>query len=152
MQALVDLAPLLSPDRVLRLPPACNRHAAISMLADLVMADRTMHDRVAFVRAALEREDVTSTAIGGGVALPHARSQVLDRCRIALGLCPEGLDWQAPDLHPVRVAVLLAARDADHTEHLRVMATLAMRLRRPGIAETLCCAPSAEAAIAGLVA
>jgi PTS system fructose-specific IIC component len=95
------------------------------------------HDRVAFIRAALEREDVTTTAIGNGIAIPHARTPALQRCRIAVGIMPDGVEWGAADRKPIHLAILIAAREADHAEHLRVMAGLAVRLRRPGLAERI---------------
>jgi mannitol/fructose-specific phosphotransferase system IIA component (Ntr-type) len=90
-----------------------------------------------FVGALASREAMTSTAIGSGVAIPHARLTDLSIARIGLGLFPDGVVW--PDTSPshgevpVRVVALLASREADHGEHLRLMAVLAMRLRTPGI-------------------
>ena len=132
---LIDLAALLDADRVVVLPGSPSKALAISALADLATADLPAHDRVLFIRGVLEREDVTSTAIGEGVAIPHARTPALQRCRIAVGVLPNGIPWGASDSRPVQLALLIAARESDHAEHLRVMASLAVRLRRSGLAE-----------------
>lgn len=132
---LIDLAALLDPDRVVVLPGSPSKALAISALADLATADLPAHDRVLFIRGVLEREDVTSTAIGDGVAIPHARTSALPRCRVAVGVLPNGIPWGASDCRPVQLALLIAARESDHAEHLRVMASLAVRLRRSGLAE-----------------
>lgn len=132
--ANTDLAALVVPERVIVLPGVPSKALAISALADLAVADLTAHDRVAFIRAVLEREDVTSTAIGAGIAIPHARSGAVGRCRVAIGVLPAGTAWGAADGLPVHLALLIAARECDHAEHLRLMATLAVRLRRPGLA------------------
>ena len=131
---VLDVSALISPDRVVVLPGAPSKALVISALADLATADLPAHDRVAFIRAVLEREDVTTTAIGSAVAIPHARNPAVTSCRIAIGVIPSGTTWGAADGVPVRLALLIAARESDHAEHLRVMAALAMRLRRPGLA------------------
>lgn len=133
----IDLAALLDPGRVVVLPGSPSKALAISALADLATADLPAHDRVLFIRGVLEREDVITTAIGGGVAIPHARSPAVDRCRLAVGVLPNGIAWGAGDGRPVYLALLIAARESDHAEHLRVMASLAVRLRRPGLAESI---------------
>lgn len=132
---LTDIAALLDPERVVVLPGAPSKALAITALADLATADLPAHDRVVFIRGVLEREDVTTTAIGDGVAIPHARTPALPRCRIAVGVLPGGIPWGASDGRPVQLALLIAARESDHAEHLRVMASLAVRLRRSGLAE-----------------
>lgn len=131
----IDFAALLDPDRVVVLPGSPSKALAISALADLATADLPAHDRVQFIRAVLEREDVATTAIGDGVAIPHARIPGLQRCRIAVGVLPSGVAWGAADGRSVQLAMLIAARESDHAEHLRVMAALAVRLRRSGLAE-----------------
>ena len=133
----LDISRLLDPARVVVLPGNPTRSLVISALADIATADLTPHDRVHFIRAVLEREDVTPTAIGAGVAIPHARSPAVPACRIAIGVLPGGVAWNAADQRPVHLALLIAARESDHAEHLRTMAALAVRLRRPGLAEAV---------------
>jgi len=131
----LDISHLLVPDRVLVLPGSPAKALVITALADLATTDLSPHDRVGFIRAVLEREDVTSTAIGHGVAIPHARTPAVSSCRVAIGVITGGSTWGASDGEPVRLALLIAARESDHAEHLRVMARLAVQLRRPGLAE-----------------
>jgi fructose PTS system EIIBC or EIIC component len=129
-----DLTALVLPERVIVLPGTPSKPLVISALADLAAAGLSPHDRVGFIRGVLEREDVTSTAIGGGIAIPHARTQALSNCRLAVGVLPGGVAWGAADGLPVHLALLIAACESDHAGHLRVMASLAVRLRRPGLA------------------
>lgn len=130
-----DLTALVLPERVIVLPGSPSKPLVISALADLAAVDLSPHDRVAFIRGVLEREDVTSTAIGGGIAIPHARTPALSSCRLAVGVLPSGVAWGAADGLPVHLALLIAACESDHAGHLRVMASLAVRLRRSGLAE-----------------
>lgn len=132
-----DIVPLFDPRRVVVLPGRMGKPLAIASLADLATGDLPAHDRIAFIRGALEREDVASTGIGHGVAIPHARTPALASCRIAIGVLPDGVDWGAGDGQRVHLAILIAACESDHAGHLRVMAALAVRLRRPGLVDSI---------------
>lgn len=55
------------------------------------------------------RENLGSTGIGRGIAIPHCRSLVVNRLRVAFGRKPEGLDFKAIDEKPVRYIFLIVA-------------------------------------------
>ena len=56
-----------------------------------------------------KREALGTTGIGSGVAIPHTRSLVVDRLRVAFGRRLEGIDFGAPDGKPVRYLFLIVA-------------------------------------------
>lgn len=128
----VDLGPWLSPERIVDLPGSPDRRQAVALLADATCIGLPSDTADLFHEAVQQRELVGTTAIGGGVAIPHARLRGLDACRITIGRCPAGIDFAAPDRLPVRLLVMLATRDSDHLEHLRLLATLASLLRDGG--------------------
>lgn len=77
------------------------------------------------VQTVEEREYTFSTAIGMGVALPHARLPAGPEIMGVMGICPDGIDFDAMDGQPVRLVVLIATPE-DHVElHLDVMAAIA---------------------------
>jgi PTS system nitrogen regulatory IIA component len=91
------------------------------------------------------REAAGSTALGGGVALPHARLPDLKACVALLARLPQPVEWAAPDGHGVDiVAALLSPADAA-TAHLKALARIGRTLRHPGIVAALRCAPDAAA-------
>jgi len=55
------------------------------------------------------RENLGSTGIGKGIAIPHCRSLVVNRLRVAFGRKPEGIDFRAIDEQPVRNIFLIVA-------------------------------------------
>lgn len=75
--------------------------------------------------AILQRERVASTGIGGGLAIPHAKSKWADRLGIAVGVSQAGIDFGAIDGQPVRVVVLAVGPPSATAEHLAVMRALA---------------------------
>jgi len=146
-EILVDLAPYLDPARVVFLDGAPSKRDALLQIAELTAIDFTPKDRAAFVRAIFDREDVTSTGIGNGIAIPHARLPSLPGSLIAVAVCVQGIDFAARDNQPVRIVIMIAARDRDRAEHLRVLASVAARLQDPGLRGRLIEARSAQTVI-----
>ncbi len=83
-----------------------------------------------FLQALVERERLHSTALGDGIALPHARNPLgplLPRSIVAFGRHSAGVPFGAADNKPVRLFFLLVS--ANQTEHLAILARLSRVLR-----------------------
>lgn len=79
----------------------------------------------------IEREALGSTGLGNGVAVPHVKSEGVERTVLVLGRSKAGLDWVAIDGRPVHVVFLLvspADEPEAHLQCLRWIATLARNL------------------------
>lgn len=72
-----------------------------------------------------ERERTISTAMGEGVAIPHAKIPAGPEILGAMGICPRGVDFDAPDGNPVHFIVMIATPKEDMDKHLQVMAAVA---------------------------
>lgn len=125
----IDLAPYLSARRVLVIPGQPAKHHVLSALIAVTTDHPAVGDRAAFAHAIREREEVTSTGIGAGVAVPHARLASVDGFVLSLGLIPAGTDFAAQDRQPVYVVVMMAATDGDRPTYLKVLAAIAARLK-----------------------
>jgi len=136
----VDLAPYVSADRVLCFDRSLGKRELLSQLIELTAAHPWVTDKVAFAQAILDREEVTSTGIGQGVAVPHARLPSVVGFVISIAVCPSGIEFAAQDGRPVHVAVMIAATDQDRKTYLRVLASVAARLRAPGVVPALAAA------------
>jgi PTS system fructose-specific IIC component len=76
-------------------------------------------------KSIIEREQSLSTAIGHGVAIPHGRIADGAAIRGVLGICREGVEFDAPDGAPVHIFMLIVTPDQHEEQHLKVMAALA---------------------------
>ncbi len=65
-----------------------------------------------------------STALGKGVAIPHGRTSKGPAIQGVLGICREGIDFDAPDGKPVRIIMLIVTPENHDDRHLQVMAGL----------------------------
>ncbi len=84
------------------------------------------------------RENLGSTGIGRGIAIPHCRSLVANRLRIAFGRKPEGVDFKAIDDQPVYHIFLIVAPPLEvSNQYLPVLGKIAQFSREPEITERL---------------
>jgi len=77
------------------------------------------------LRVVLEREELGSTGLGGGVAIPHGKTGLVQRPVLVMAVAPGGVDFDSIDGQPVRIFVLmLTPSDGDGREHLSLLARL----------------------------
>jgi PTS system nitrogen regulatory IIA component len=88
-----------------------------------------------------EREQLGSTGIGGGVAIPHGKLPEIDHVIIVVGRSADGIPFEAVDNRPVHIIFLLLAPDASATLYLKILARISRLLKTPGIYERLLEAP-----------
>jgi Kef-type K+ transport system membrane component KefB/mannitol/fructose-specific phosphotransferase system IIA component (Ntr-type) len=74
--------------------------------------------------ATLEREMVAPTGLGDDVAIPHAAVEGLQKPVVALGLCPNGIDFAAPDGRPAQIVFLLLLPPKAYENEVRVLAAI----------------------------
>ena len=137
------LRPFLDSGRVAWFPPGTTKPGCIERLARLALADQPDADADAFLVALREREEVASTGIGQGIAVPHAAAACLERCRISIGLCPTGIPFAAKDDQPVKIIVLIASIAHQRSAHLAVLAGVASRLQHAALRRDLITATDA---------
>ena len=84
------------------------------------------------------RENLGSTGIGKGIAIPHCRSLVVNRLRVAFGRKAEGLDFRAIDDQPVYNIFLIVAPPLEvSNQYLPVLGKIAQFSKEPDVATRL---------------
>lgn len=81
-------------------------------------------------RRLVEREETASTALGGGIALPHARTLSSPDARLAVARLAPPVDFNAPDSIPVDLVFLLVGPPEAPGEHVRLLAAIAKLAQR----------------------
>ena len=105
-------------------------------------------DRNVLLDALLSREEMMSTAIGNGIAIPHVRlfdSMSLQEDIVAVAYLFEPVDWVAPDGKPVHTLFFVLA--ADETRHLQILAEIAQLASDEDFVDFLKTMPPREALI-----
>ena len=80
-----------------------------------------------------KREELGSTGMGGGVAIPHARFHQLDRAFAILVRLKKPIDFDSVDGKPVDTVCLLVLPDAPNSDQLGALACIARKLRNPTV-------------------
>lgn len=92
------------------------------------------------------RENLGSTGIGRGIAIPHCRSLVVDRLQVAFGRKPEGMDFKAIDDKPVHYFFLIVAPPIEvSNQYLPVLGKIAQFAKEQDVPERLAALESPEA-------
>ncbi len=86
-------------------------------------------DKNEILKVLLQREDMGSTAIGGHIALPHARINLAKKIVLGLLVSKEGVNFEALDQEPVNIIALLLSSQKEAGLHLKMLALLARMLR-----------------------
>ena len=143
------LSELLSPARINLNLRSADREAVLGELVDQIpeLADQP-ESRQTLLRALHEREQLHSTGIGDGIALPHARNALVglvDRPLIVFGRHAEGIPYDSVDAVPARLIFLIIAPNV--TQHLSILARLGRLLRDPRLRQSLLQADRSEKVI-----
>lgn len=135
------IATLLTADRVKLNLAASTKTESLREVASLMKDLKCINDYQAFFRDVLERERVSNTALGHGVALPHARTDQCSEIIIAVGRSTKGIDFDAKDSQPVQLIFLIGTPKSMVTEYLRLVGNLARLLRQDDLRQQLIAAP-----------
>lgn len=91
------------------------------------------------------RENLGSTGIGRGIAIPHCRSLVVNRLRVAFGRKPDGVDFKAIDDKPVYDFFLIVAPPLEvSNQYLPVLGKIAQFAKEPDVPDRLSTIETAE--------
>ncbi len=134
-QDKTSLRQCLTPERCLILDQA-DKRLAVEQLVKIICADvEGGLDPKTTLEAVWNRECNLPTRLVPGVAIPHARVDALPETMVAVGISPEGIQWDAEENQPpVRLAIVIIGPGS---RHLQVLAQLATRLSNQPLYETL---------------
>ena len=127
MTALIDLFAL---DCIALNNPAKNRVDAFAVAGDL-FAKHTGIDASAVVGFLNAREDLGSTALGAGVAIPHGRVKGLKHPIAAFINLKDAIEFSAPDGVPVSLLIFLLVPEKATQQHLEILSSIAQLLSDP---------------------
>lgn len=114
-----------------------SKSEAIAKLSNLLYSSGKVSDHQNFVKAVMEREKLGSTAIGAGIAIPHARANTVNEVSIAFARSNKGIDFNSVDGDPVHLIFLLAAPIESGSLYLKLLARISRLLRYQDLIEDL---------------
>lgn len=138
------LSELLTPDRIKIPLTSTTKVDLLGELVGIVAEAAAVRDREDVLRAVQEREEVLSTGIGNGVAIPHGKSAAVPELALAAGVTGQGVDFEALDGKPVRLFFLLVGPESAAGQHVKALSRISRLLRRDSFRTRLIGARSSE--------
>ncbi|MDW2799087.1 fructose-specific PTS transporter subunit EIIC [Clostridium boliviensis] len=121
-----------------------SKEAAIDRLVDLMNSAGRLKDKAAYKEGILAREALGSTAVGDGIAIPHAKVAAVKEPGLAAVVVPDGVDYEAYDGSLSKIIFMIAAPDGEADVHLEALSKLSTLLMDPDFKESLIHAGSKE--------
>jgi mannitol/fructose-specific phosphotransferase system IIA component (Ntr-type) len=130
------LRDFLAPDAIRLDLDAATREDVLRELVALLQVSQADADTM--LRVLLRREGIGSTGVGRGIAIPHCRSLVVDRVRLAFGRHPAGLEYAAIDGRPVHHLFLILAPPLEISNlYLPILGRIAQFAKDPAVPDRL---------------
>jgi len=105
------------------------KREAVGELCQLLESNTKIKDAKSVLLSLMAREKLGSTGIGQGVAIPHGKSESVDKLVAALGISKKGVDFEALDGEPVHLIFLLVAPPDSAAVHLKALARISRLLK-----------------------
>ena len=138
---------LLSPDLMIMDLKATTQEEAIKEMADLEVKQGVVNNEEEFIKSIWAREKESTTGIGEGIAMPHARNKYINRAAVLFSKSPKGIDYKALDGQPVHLFFMITAPAGADNTHLQALAKLSSLLINPDVVNALKAATTPEEVI-----
>lgn len=113
-----------------------SKEAVVRELANLLFKDGRLSEIEPYLEAVAAREEHFPTGIDGGIAIPHAQSDLVLVPSVAVATSSQGIDFGADD-GPSNLIFLIAAPASGENTHLEILATLARKVMHEEFRELL---------------
>jgi len=141
----VKISELLAPEAIMPEMSASIKDDALVELTDALLASGCDLNREEVLRILQERENLGSTGIGDGVAIPHGKLKNLDQLVMSFGRSRSGVDFDSMDGKPAHLFFLLVAPEESVGIHLKTLARISKLLKDQEVRQQLLDAPDREA-------
>ena len=134
---VVQVKNILAPNRVIFISQA-SRHDALVELANTLSSAPQVKRSDELVSEILKREELMSTAIGRGIAIPHVRLSSVTDLVMAVGVCKTPVtDFQPIDDMPVSLLFMIAAAYNQHSYYLQTLSYFSAKLKKKELRDGL---------------
>lgn len=127
---------------------ASSKEAVIDEMIGSLAAKGFVTDVEAFKAGILAREAQTTTGLGDGIAMPHAKNSAVKEATVLFAKSKKGVDYQSLDGQPTDLFFMIAAPEGANDTHLKALSELSKYLMKPGFADKLRQAETADEVVA----
>ena len=132
----IQVKNILSLDRIVFINQS-SKHDALVQLADVLATAPQIKNASELTTEILKREDLMSTGIGKGIAIPHVRLSSVTDLVMAVGVCKKPIDFQSIDDKPVSLLFMIAAAYNQHSYYLKTISHFTAKFKQEEIVQGL---------------
>lgn len=127
---------------------AVEKEAVIDEMVASLVEKGLVTDFATFKAGILNREAQTTTGLGDGIAMPHAKNAAVKEATVLFAKSNKGVDYESLDGQPTDLFFMIAAPEGANDTHLAALAELSKYLMKPGFADKLRAVTSPEEVLA----
>ena len=129
----MNLTQLIQFDLIQFVFTAKDKNDALNKLTDMLVEEGIIGNKDEFYKALLGREELSTTGVGDGIAIPHAKASCFEKAMIIYAKSDEGVEWESFDSQPAKHIFMICAPANGADEHLKALATLSTALMNPEV-------------------
>lgn len=133
----MKITELLKRDTVIMNLTASNKEAVIDELVEKLDGANRLISKAEFKEAILKRESQSTTGIGEGIAIPHAKTKAVKQPAICFGRSVSGINYESLDGQPAHLFFMIAASEGANNTHLETLSRLSTLLMDEGFRKQL---------------
>ncbi|PEG12273.1 PTS fructose transporter subunit IIC [Bacillus wiedmannii] len=133
----MKITELLKRDTVIMNLTASNKEAVIDELVEKLDGANRLNSKAEFKEAILKRESQSTTGIGEGIAIPHAKTKAVKQPAICFGISVSGINYESLDGQPAHLFFMIAASEGANNTHLETLSRLSTLLMDEGFRKQL---------------
>ena len=116
---------------------ASNKDEALKELVELLCSAYNLKEKDTILEAIVKREEKQSTGVGMGLAVPHAKTPVVDQLYIAFGRSPDGIDFDSADGEKATLFFILVSPRDISGPHIKALAKISRMMKNEDIRKAL---------------
>ena len=133
----IGIHEILRPDRTAVLLPGDSKKSILDGLIDLLAGDPRIENFGEMRAAILKREEIMSTGVGKGLALPHARTDAANELAAVFATTEKPIPFESIDDQPVRLLFLLVSTHREKTLHIKLLSRVSRLMNEDGFRDEL---------------
>jgi PTS system nitrogen regulatory IIA component len=135
--SIISLGDILSAENVIKFDTSSKREALQHMI-DVVSKSEMVENKEQVEEGIFHREELMSTGIGLGVAVPHVRLKSIKKPVMAVGICGTDIvDYETLDKTPIRILFMILAGINQHSEHIKILSKISGFIKDGELRESL---------------
>lgn len=133
----MEMKMLMRPNLMVLDVKATTKEAVIDEMIAVLLKDSAIADAAVFRSAIFAREEIGTTGIGDGIAIPHGKSDAVLKSSIVFARSKNGIPFASLDNQDVHLLFMIAVPEDATDEHLKLLASLSKTLMRQGVYDIL---------------